>query len=111
MSGVKHFKHLASYTGYAHSKGVPMPRYAVMATGVVLLLGGLGIILGVGIKCAVLLLSVFLLVTSFKMHDYWNMPADARMGDEINFYKNMALLGAVLMLLAIPTPWVLALVG
>jgi len=29
----------------------------------------------------------------------------AKMGDRINFMKNMALIGALLMFLAIPMPW------
>jgi hypothetical protein len=29
----------------------------------------------------------------------------ARMGERINFYKNLGLMGAILMLLAIPLPW------
>jgi putative oxidoreductase len=112
MSGVNHFKHLAMFTGYAKSKGVPAPREATMLTGLMMILGGLGILLGIYIELSVLLLAVFLFVTSFQMHQFWKMPAHdpARAGEEINFKKNMALLGAVLMLLAIPLPWVMSLV-
>ena len=98
-------------TGYAQSKGVPMPKIAVFVTGLMLLLGGLGIVLGIYIQLSVLLLVVFLLVTTFKMHQYWTMTDPmGRMGEHVNFYKNLGLLGAVLMLLAIPLPWVLSLV-
>jgi uncharacterized membrane protein YphA (DoxX/SURF4 family) len=74
-----------------------------------LFLGGLGVVLGIYIGLSVLLLSVFLLVTTFQMHQFWTIPDPmARMGEEINFKKNLALLGAVLMLLAIPmSAWVL----
>jgi uncharacterized membrane protein YphA (DoxX/SURF4 family) len=111
MSGANHFKHLSNLTGYAKSKGVPMPREATMLTGVMLLIGGLGILLGIYIQLSVLLLAVFLLVTSFQMHQFWKIPGHdaSRMGEEINFKKNMALLGAVLMILMIPAPWVLSL--
>jgi len=107
--GIKHFRHLSSYTGYAASKHVPMPREAVMLTGAMLIVGGLGVLLGVWIEFAVFLLSLFLVIISFKMHDYWNMPPESRPAEEINFKKNLGLLGAVLMLLAIPTPWILSL--
>jgi uncharacterized membrane protein YphA (DoxX/SURF4 family) len=106
MSGYKHFKHLKNNVGYAQSKGVPMPREAVMLTGLMLILGGLGILFGVYIGWAVLLLSVFLVVTSFKMHQYWKITDPMmRMGEQINFTKNLALFGAILMLLMIPLPW------
>ncbi len=109
-SSYNHFKNLGMLTGYAASKGLPMPKQAVILTGVMMLLGGLGILLGVYIQLSVLLLSVFLLSTLVKMHRYWEISDPmARMGEHINFYKNLGLLGAILMLLAIPVPWALSL--
>lgn len=97
-------------TGYAQSKGIPMPREGVLLTGLMMLLGGLGILLGVQIGWSVLLLSVFLIVTTLKMHQYWKVTDQmAKMGEQINFMKNIALLGAILMLLMIPLPWAVAL--
>lgn len=110
MSGLNHFKHHTMLTGYAKSKGVMLPGGAVWLTGLMMLLGGLGVLLGVYIQLSVLLLAVFLLVVTFKMHQYWKVSDQmARMGEEINFKKNIALLGAVLMLLAIPLPWLMSL--
>src|SRR5258708_36386556 len=71
MSGYGHFKNLKMMTGYAESKGVPMPREGILLTGLMMILGGLGILLGVQIGWSVLLLVIFLLAVSFKMHDYW----------------------------------------
>ena len=110
MSGYNHFKNLNMLTGYAQSKGVPMPKVAVFITGLLLLLGGAGILLGVYVEYAVLLLSVFLVGVTFKMHQYWTISDPMqRMGEQVNFYKNLGLLGGVLMLLAIPLPWALSL--
>ncbi len=93
-------------TGYAQSKGVPMPREAVLLTGLMMVVGGIGIWLGVYIQLSILLLSVFLFVTTIQMHQYWKVADPmAKMSEKINFEKNMALLGALLMLLAIPLPW------
>ena len=110
MSGYNHFKGHQMLTGYAQSKKVPMASTAVWATGVMLLLGGLGILLGVYIQLSVLLLAVFLLGTTLIMHQYWKVTDQgAKMGEQINFMKNMALLGALLILLAVPLPWAAAL--
>jgi putative oxidoreductase len=110
MSGYNHFKNLKNSVGYAQSKGVPMPREAVLLTGLMMILGGLGILLGVYIGWSVLLLSVFLIVTTLKMHQYWKVADPMmKMGEQINFTKNFALLGAILMLLMIPLPWAVAL--
>ncbi len=112
MSGYRHFKNLESYTGYAQSKGVPMAKHATIVTGVMMVLGGLGILLGVYVEASVFLLALFLLATLIKMHRYWEvLDPMQKMGEHVNFYKNLGLLGAILMLLGIPTPWVLSLVS
>ena len=106
MSGYNHFKNLGMLTGYAKSKGVPMPREAVLLTGLMMVLGGLGILLWVYLKFAIFLLGVFLLVTTFTMHQYWKVTDPTqKMGEMVNFNKNMALLGALLLLFSIPLPW------
>ncbi len=110
MNGVNHFLHLKNMVGYSQSKGIPMPKTAVIGTGVLLILGGLGIVVGAYIPYAVACLALFLIPTTFMMHQYWKIQDPmARMGDQIHFMKNMALLGAALMLLAIPMPWVFSL--
>jgi len=110
MNGFNHIKNAEMLTGYAQSKGVPMPKVAVLGTSLLLLLGGAGILFGVYIDYAVLLLSIFLVGVTFKMHQFWTIADPMqKMGEQVNFMKNLALLGAVLMLLAIPTPWVISL--
>lgn len=109
-SGYNHFQNLNMLTGYAQSKGVPTPKESVLLTGLMMVLGGAGILLGVYVQISVLLLSLFLLGTLIKMHRYWEVADPmSRMGEEVNFYKNLGLLGAILMLLAIPLPWILSL--
>ena len=108
-AGYNHMKNMKMLAGYAGSKKVPMPTTAVFFTGLLLLIGGLGILLGVYVQFAILCIVVFLIGVTFQMHDFWKDKGPERMGNEINFYKNMALLGAVLMLLMIPLPWVVTL--
>lgn len=101
MNGYMHFKNLAGNTGYAQSKGVPMPKMAVMVSGLMMLVGGLGILTGTQMNFSVLLIAVFLVVTTFKMHQFWKITDPMqKMGEQINFYKNLGLLGAMLMLLS-----------
>jgi putative oxidoreductase len=106
MSGYNHFSHLKMLSGYAASKKVPMASAAVVITGLMMLLGGLGILLGGWVDLSVLLIAVFLVITTLQMHQFWTVHEPmAKMSEQINFMKNMALLGATLMLLAIPLPW------
>ena len=110
QAGYNHFKHVKMLAGYAGSKGVPMPREAVLLTGLMMFLGGLGVLLGVYVTYSIYLLVVFLLVTTFMMHNFWKVTdQNMRMSEEINFKKNLALMGALLLMLAIPLPWAVAL--
>ena len=108
------FNHLGSsregLIGYAASKGIPAPKYAVIGSGLLLLVGGLSIITGflpwLGIAAVVL----FLTPVSFQMHNFWKVEdPQTKMAEMTQFMKNMAMLGAALIFLAVQTPWPLAL--
>ncbi len=101
LAGIKHFTGLAGMTSYAKSKGLPMAREGVMLSGLMMLAGGLGILLWMYVLASIWLLVAFLVVSSLVMHKYWTVSDPmARMGEEINFKKNLALAGALLMVLA-----------
>ena len=101
FTGVNHFLDAESMIGYADAKGVPAPGLAVYGSGAVLVLGGVGIVLGAFPVLAAGALAAFLLVTTPKMHDFWNAPAEQRQAEVNNFLKNVALFGAALAFLAI----------
>ncbi|HBC46496.1 MAG TPA: DoxX family protein [candidate division Zixibacteria bacterium] len=101
-----HFTHVKGMSGYAATKSVPMPSVAIIFSGLLLLFGGVSVVLGVAPFIGLLCLIVFLIPVTFTMHSFWaDTDAAARMGNQINFYKNMALLGAVLICFVIPRPW------
>ena len=106
MNAYNHFGRHRMMSQYAASKGVFMPGVAVFVSGLLILIGGTGILFGIYIPIAVACLVIFLLPVSLKMHAFWNIPDPmSKMLEMVNFTKNMALLGACLMLLQIPTPW------
>ncbi len=106
MSGANHFMQQEGSKQYAASKGVPSPEMMVPLTGVMMIAGGAGILLGVYIQLSVALLVIFLLTAAFKMHDFWTVADPMqKMIQMLLFMRNLALTGAALMLLAIPQPW------
>jgi uncharacterized membrane protein YphA (DoxX/SURF4 family) len=110
MNGFNHFAQLNMMTGYAKSKGLPAPALAVGGSGVFLFLGGLSLLLGYHPTIGTVLLVIFLLVASFGIHNFWTVQdQQARMGEMINFLKNIAILGQLLMTLAVPRPWPMSL--
>jgi putative oxidoreductase len=110
MNGFNHFAQISVMTGYAKSKGLPAPALAVGGSGVFLFLGGLSLLLGYHPTIGVALLVLFLLAASFGIHNFWTVQdQQAKQGEMINFLKNMAILGLLLMTLAIPRPWLMSL--
>lgn len=99
-SGLNHFINEKSMTGYAKSKGVPSPRLAVLGGGAIIILGGLGFLLGQYMQEATILLLVFMIPTTFIMHQFWRVSDPMhKMNERISFLKNMAIIGALLMML------------
>jgi uncharacterized membrane protein YphA (DoxX/SURF4 family) len=106
LSGVRHFQHLAMMAAFTGSKGFPAPKLAVLGSGLLIIAGGLSILLGVRPAWGVALISAFLIPVTFVMHQYWkHTDPMMRINDQVNFLKNVALLGAAWMLLMIPQPW------
>ena len=97
MMGVNHFMKAGMLRGYAQSKGVPAPAMAVAVGGVYVIWGLWALV-------------VFLVPVAFKMHDFWTVEdPQAKMAEMTNFLKNIALAGAVLMMMMLQLPWPYAL--
>jgi len=110
MNGFNHFAQLNMLTGYAKSKGIPAAKLAVGGSGALLFLGGLSLLLGYHPTIGAALLVIFLLSVSFGIHNFWTIQdQQAKMGEMTHFLKNMAILGLLLMTLAIPRPWLMSL--
>lgn len=109
LAGVSHFRNRAMMAQFAASKGTPFPMLAVVGTGVLLLVGGLSLASGVYPLLGLGTIALFLVGTTPVMHAFWKVtdPA-ARMAEVSSFTRNAALLGAVLILAALPRPWDLA---
>ncbi len=100
-SGFNHFSNLNMIAGYAGSKKIPFPKFSVFISGLFLLFGGLSILLGIYHVIGIILIIVFLLPAAFFVHNFWTLPKEQRQMDKVNFMKNLALVGALLMLLQI----------
>jgi len=99
-SGFSKLTGFAGTVGYITSKGVPLPELAAaVAVGVEL---GLGLLLLVGFQTrwAALGMALFTFVISFIFHNFWGVPADQVMMQQINFFKNMAVVGGLLTVVA-----------
>jgi len=87
---------------YMASEGVPMPTVMLAGAIVFLLVGCACVILGFKTRLGALLLLVFLALATYFFHDFWTFAPDAPAYQEqmIQFLKNLALMGAMLILIA-----------
>jgi putative oxidoreductase len=101
-SGLAHFTQRDAMSGYAQFKKVPAAKLMVLLTGFMILLGGLFMALGIYADLGALLLAIFLIPTAFMMHNFWTIEdPQAKQGEMINFFKNLSLAGAALMIFAL----------
>lgn len=109
VGSLNHFTKVNMYKQYSASKGVPAPAVAVVGSGLLILLGGLSVLLGFMPYIGLLLIVIFLVGVTPKMHAFWGVSEPmAKMGEQVNFMKNVALLGAALAMAVIPQPWPLS---
>jgi putative oxidoreductase len=103
--GLEHYIQFNRLRAYAASKRVPLPALAVGGSGLLALFGGVSLVLGYETYWGLLLLVLFLLGVT-PLHNFWAVgDPEARLIERLNLMRNMALFGAVIMMVAIPTPW------
>ena len=100
-SALAHFTAGEQLTQYAQAKNVPQPRAAVFVGGLLLLTGGLSVLFGVWADLGALLLVIFLVPTAILIHGFWREREEARASEQNQFFKDIGLAGAALMLLAL----------
>lgn len=89
--------------GYMGSEGVPAPQVLLAGAIVFLIAGSTSLVLGLRPRIGAGLLTVFLVLATYYFHDFWNIPAEnAQQVQEqtIQFMKNTALIGAMLLVVA-----------
>jgi putative oxidoreductase len=96
----------AGVVGYIASQGVPLPQVAAAIAIVVELGLGLALLFGWKARWAALGMAIFTLVITPIFHNYWDAPAAQQMAQQLNFYKNLAIVGGLLVLFAFgPGGW------
>lgn len=110
MSGMNHFTKMSAMVGYARSKNAPAPEVTVPLTGLILIAGGLSVGLGVWPVVGLILLIAFLTLAAVMMHNFWAVSdPQQRMGELVNFTKNLALAAALLAQIPFTDAWTLTL--
>lgn len=97
---------LTNFSGtvtYMSSIGAPAPTLSTIISIIMEFFVGIALIIGVFTRQLALLYVVFVLATALVGHHYWTLEGAARHENQINFFKNMSIMGGLL-LLAITGP-------
>ena len=65
------------------------------------ILGGLSVLLGFYARIGAILLILFIIPATIQMHDFWNLHGKERITEKAHFFKDMAIIGGLLLLFLI----------
>jgi len=105
-----HFAVPAQLVGYAAQvetfTGMPVAQLIAILGGVLEIVGALAIATNLAARTFAVLLALFLAVTIFYFHDFWNAAAPERTASLFEALKDIALIGALLMIAGRPRDFV-----
>ncbi|ASW01101.1 DoxX family protein [Paraburkholderia aromaticivorans] len=83
---------------YMTSSGAPVPALSAVIAVVMELVVGIALLVGFFTRPLALLLAVYTLGTAVIGHHYWNMTGAMQYDNMIHFYKNISIIGGLLLL-------------
>ena len=86
--------------GYIAAKGLPLAQLGAVIAIVVELLGGILLVLGWQTRWVATVFFVFLIPTTVIFHAYWAVDATQMRGQQIQFMKNLCIMGGMLYVMA-----------
>jgi putative oxidoreductase len=100
LAGISKFTGLDGTAGYIASKGLPMAQLLAVVTAVLEVGAAVLLIVGWQARWAALALAAFTLLASVLFHNYWALPAEQQMMQQLMFMKNLAVIGGLLAVVA-----------
>jgi len=88
----------AQIVAYATAVHLPVPGVAIAAAAAVELAGGLAILVGFKTRFAAWLLFLYLIPVTYVFHNFWAVQGQEQQMQMVNFLKNVAIMGAMLVL-------------
>jgi len=100
ISGLGKIGGFAGTAGWMASKGLPMANVLLVITIVIEVGAALMIMAGFKARLAAAALFLFMIPVTFIFHNFWAIPADQQMIQQIMFMKNLGLMGGMLYIMA-----------
>lgn len=100
QSGLGKLTNLSGFATSLEGMGVPMPMALGAVGAVVEFLGGVAIVLGAWTWLGALALAGFTVAATLLAHRFWDVPAEQQRMQNIQFMKNVAIIGGLLAVMA-----------
>lgn len=98
LTGWQKMTGFAGTVDYMRSVGAPLPEAAAAVSVVMEFFVGAALLLGIWVRPLALLLFLFTFGTALIGHHYWTMEGTARHENQLNFFKNLGIMGGLLLL-------------
>jgi len=99
MSGISKITGFAGTAGWMTSKGLPMADVLLAASIVIELGAAAMIVLGFKARWGAAALFLWMIPVTFVFHNYWAFPAAEQQMQSIMFFKNLGLMGGMLLIM------------
>lgn len=101
VAGLSKIVNLEGTEAYIGSVGLPLASVLTILTIVVELGAGLALLLGYFTRSAALVLALFTIAASVLFHAFWAVPVDQQFVTQLLFFKNIAIVGGLLVLASV----------
>jgi putative oxidoreductase len=98
LSGLGKIPHFHDVAGMMAQKGIPLATVALVITLFIEIGGGLMVLTGFGARYAALVIFLWLIPVTLVFHHFWGIPAEQQQDQMVNFLKNVAIMGGLLVL-------------
>jgi len=100
LSGSGKIPHFSAVAGMMASKGIPLASVALAVTLVIEIGGGLLLLTGYKARYAAIVLAIWLIPVTLTFHNFWAYQGQPQQGQMVNFLKNLAIMGGLLVVAA-----------
>jgi putative oxidoreductase len=96
LSGVQKLMHFSQTASMMAGKGIPLATVALALSIAVEVGGGLLLIIGYKVRYVAMVMALFLVPVTLTFHNFWAFQGAAREMQMVNFLKNLAIMGGLL---------------
>jgi putative oxidoreductase len=100
LSGFMKLTHWSGTAGSMAAKGLPAASLLLAGAVLIELVGGLCIVIGYQTRIAAILQFLYLIPVTLVFHNFWSAPAAQQQDLMIHFWKNIGIMGGLLLLAA-----------